>query len=172
VHFESNTQFLVRASSKHLAASSPAQGTLEAPRRYPWSTSTADTRAKPRFPQRPRAWSAHSSGRFHTARPRPYRLTTARPSPVSNRADSGGRQISLASMSEKCQEPTWRQIERGQFAGVSGTNALHRTGTTRRTPHHSRCLCSVSLESSSAITVYSIVQALQSKQSDQADLFL
>jgi hypothetical protein len=57
-------------------------------------------------------------------------------------------------MSEKCHEPTWRQIERGQFAGVSGTNALHCTGTTRRTSHHSRCLCSVSLESSSAITVY------------------
>src|SRR5258708_21159538 len=72
----------------------------------------------------------------------------------------------------RAQEPTWRQIERGQFAGVSGTNALHCTGTTRRTPHHSRCLCSVSLELSSAITVYPIVHSLQSKQSDQGDLFL
>ena len=41
-----------------------------------------------------------------------------------------------------------------------------------RTPHHSRCLCSVSLESSSAITIYPIVHALQSKQCDQGDLFL
>ena len=71
----------------------------------------------------------------------------------------------------KGQEPTWRQIERGQFAGVSGTNALHCTGTTRRTPHHSRCVCSVSLESSSAITIYPIVHAVRSKQSDQGDLF-
>jgi hypothetical protein len=81
--------------------------------------------------------------------------------------DPAGSQIDA-----KGQGPTWRQIERGQFAGVSGTNALHCTGTTRRTPHHSRCLCSVSLESSSAITVYPIVHALQSKQSDQGDLFL
>ena len=42
---------------------------------------------------------------------------------------------------------------------------MHCTGTTRR-KYHSRCLCSVSLESSSAITVYPIVHALQSKQSD------
>ena len=80
--------------------------------------------------------------------------------------------VNAFGMSVSCQEPTWRQIERVQFAGVSGTNALHCTGTTRRTPHHSRCLCSVSLESSSAITVYPIVHALQSKQSDQGDLSL
>jgi ureidoacrylate peracid hydrolase len=49
---------------------------------------------------------------------------------------------------------------------------LHCTATTRRTPRHSRCLCSVSLESSSAIIVFPIVHALQSKQNDQGDLFL
>ena len=60
--------------------------------------------------------------------------------PISDRVGVAAQYVATG------QEPTWRQIERGQFAGVRGTNALHCTGTTRRTPHHSRCLCSVSLE--------------------------
>ena len=87
-------------------------------------------------------------------------IADVRPNQVG---DPAGSQIDA-----KGQEPTWRQIERGQFAGVSGTNALHCTGTTPPQPMSVLGLVGV------IVCHYRlpIVHALQSRQSDQGDLFL